>query len=94
MPKDEFDFADPLELRGVALRSAEDTTAEMAACFAEEFVRLGYDHWRVLALFRDPRYTGAHLAWCQQGEPFVRDVIGEVFARRGRAITWATAPQR
>ena len=34
MPKDEFDFEDPLELNGVAFLTEEDTSAEMAECFA------------------------------------------------------------
>jgi hypothetical protein len=44
MPKDEFDFEDPLELNGMAFLSHEDTTNDMAECFAEEFMRLGYSH--------------------------------------------------
>ncbi len=91
MPKDEFDFEDPLELNAVGLACAEDTTAAMTECFVEEFTRLGYDHRQILALFRDPGYLGMNLALQKRGEQFVRDVIGEAFARRGRNATWPAA---
>jgi len=88
MPKDEFDFDDPMELNGVGLGCAEDTTATMTECFVEEFMRLGHDHRQILALFRNPRYIGMNLALRSRGEAFIRDVIGEVFARRGKTVTW------
>jgi hypothetical protein len=89
MPKDEFDFDDPLELNGVSVECTEDTTAAMTECFVEEFLRLGYNHKQILALFRNPQYLGMNLAMKKRGEPFVRDTIAEVFARRGKAVTWA-----
>ena len=88
MPKDEFDFEDPLELNGVALLTHEDTTNDMAECFIEEFMRMGYGHKQILALFRNPQYLGPHLAFEKRGEPFVRDTITEVFARWGRSAAW------
>jgi hypothetical protein len=88
MPKDEFDFEDPFELNGMALFSEEDTTNDMAVCFTEEFMRMGYGHNQVLALFRNPHYLGPHLALEKRGEPFVRALIAEVFARRGKVVTW------
>ena len=88
MPKDEFDFEDPLELNGMALLSSEDTTDDMAECFAEEFMRLGYDHRRILALFANPHYLGPNLAFQQRGEAFIRDLIAGVFARWGRPAPW------
>lgn len=88
MPKDEFDFEDPLELNGMALLSSEDTTNDMAECFAEEFMRLGYSHQRILALFANPQYLGPHLAFQQRGEAFIRDLITGVFARWGRPAPW------
>jgi hypothetical protein len=88
MPKDEFDFEDPLELNGMAILSSEDTTNEMAECFAEEFMRLGYDHRRILAMFANPHYLGPNLAFQQRGESFIRDLIAGVFARWGRPAPW------
>ena len=91
MPKDEFDFDDPLELNGVGMVSAEDTTEAMTECFVEEFMRLGYNAKQILAMFRNPHYIGMNMALQNRGEPFVRDMIAEVFARWGRPVAWVTA---
>lgn len=88
MPKDEFDFEDPFELNGMAMLTHEDTTNDMAECFIEEFLRMGYGHKQVLALFRNPHYLGPNLALEKRGEPFIRDLITEVFARWGKVVTW------
>ena len=88
MPKDEFDFEDPLELNGVGLICEEDTTELMTECFVEEFMRLGYNHTQILALFRNPHYLGMNLALQNRGEQFVRDKIAEVFARWGKTAKW------
>jgi hypothetical protein len=84
MPKDEFDFQDPFELNGIAVLSKEDTTADMCECFIEEFMRMGYNAKQVLALFRNPHYLGMNLVMEKRGEEYVRERIGEVFARWGR----------
>jgi len=89
MPKDEFDFEDPLELNGVAFLTEEDTSAEMTQCFAEEFLRLGYGPDQVLALFANPHYTGPHMVMMNKGEAFVRGMIAETFARWGKRVDWA-----
>lgn len=98
MPKDEFDFEDPFELNGMALLTHEDTSTEMAECFIEEFMRMGYGPQQLLALFRNPHYLGPNLVHEKRGEPFLRDLIVEVFARWGRAVNWETPdksqPQR
>lgn len=91
MPKDEFDFDDPLELNGVALYTEEDTSRGMAECFVEEFMRLGYNHKQLLALFRNPHYLGLNMVLQNKGEPFVREVIAEMFAKWGRLISWSEA---
>src|SRR6185503_12367862 len=91
MPKDEFDFEDPFELNGMALLSHEDTTNDMAECFIEEFMRMGYSHQKILALFRNPQYLGPHMACEKRGEPFIRDLIAHVFARWGKVVTWPVA---
>ena len=93
MPKDEFDFEDPMELTGVALFTDEDTTDAMCECFVEEFMMMGYDHTRIFALFRHPHYIGMNMVLQNRGEQFVRERIGEIFAQWGRPVTWpAPAP--
>lgn len=104
MPKDEFDFDDPLELNGVALYTDEDTQRDMAECFIEEFLMMGYNHKQLLTLFRNPHYLGLNMVLQNKGEPFVKQVISDVFARWGKRIEWpvtiplmaeaATAPER
>lgn len=74
---------DPFELRGVVLPAPDDSSLrEMAACFAEEFLRDGWSDERLKGMFRDPFYTGPHRVWRSKGEAFVDEVIGE--ARRAR----------
>ncbi len=88
MPKDEFDFNDPFELNGLVLPTLEDTTHTMAECFIEEFLRMGYSHHQILDLFRNPHYLGPHIAFQRRGEPFLRDLIADVFARWGTSVSW------
>jgi hypothetical protein len=56
--------------------------------FIEEFMRMGYSHQQVLALFRNPHYLGPNMAFEKRGEPFIRDLIADVFARWGKVVTW------
>jgi hypothetical protein len=88
MPKDEFDFDDPLELNGVALYTDEDTSRDMAECFVEEFLMLGYNHQQLLALFRNPHYLGMNMVLQNKGEAFVKEVIRDVFTRWGKRLEW------
>ena len=90
MPKDEFDFDDPLELNGVALYTDEDTQRDMAECFAEEFLMLGYNHKQLLAMFRNPHYLGLNMVLQNKGEAFVKEIIRDVFARWGKKFEWPT----
>jgi hypothetical protein len=92
MPKDEFDFEDPFELNGMAFLTHEDTTDDMAECFIEEFMRMGYGNRQILALFKDPHYLGPNMAFEKRGEPFIRELITEVFARWGRTASWGGTP--
>jgi hypothetical protein len=85
MPKDEFDFEDPLELNGVAFLTQEDTTDAMCECFIEEFMRMGYNAKQVLALFRNPHYIGMNMVLEKRGEQFIRERITEVFVRWGKS---------
>ena len=88
MPKDEFDFDDPLELNGMAFATHEDTTDPMCECFIEEFLRMRYQPEQILALFRNPNYLGPNMALQKRGESYVRGIIVEVFGRWGRIVDW------
>jgi hypothetical protein len=74
-----FESEDPFETVAVAIATVEDTTDEMARTFVEEFALLGFNAERVLSLFRNPFYAGAHMIYERRGEEFVRDLIREVF---------------
>lgn len=89
MPKDEVDPEDPMELNGVALWTEEDTQEAMAECFIVEFMRLGYDHNRIFALFGNPFYIGMHMVLENRGEAYVRRKIESLFAQWGRTVSWA-----
>jgi hypothetical protein len=84
MPYHDVDAADPHELIGVALPGDETVTREMAAAFAEEFARMGFDRARVLAVFRQPFYAGAHRAWRLLGDDAIRRIVDESVAVWGR----------
>ena len=88
MPKDESDPEDPLELCGVGLLTEEDTSEPMTECFVEEFMRLGHTPASILALFRNPHYTGMNMVLQNRGETFVKDKITEVFGWWKRPVTW------
>ena len=88
MPKDEFDFEDPLELNGVALLTEEDTTDAMCECFIEEFMRMGHGPKQILTLFCNPSYLGMNMVLEKRAEGFIRERIEEVFARWGRKAVW------
>jgi hypothetical protein len=78
MPKDEFDFDDPMELCGVELPVADDESdREMVRCFAEEFTRMGLSQAELLAVFRNPFYARAHGAWIRLGDPEVTRLVEE-----------------
>ena len=88
MLKDEFRFEHSSALNGIVCMNDQDTTNDMAETFIEEFMGMGYGHKQVLALFRNPHYLGPHMALEKRGEPFIRDLITEVFARWGKVVTW------
>jgi hypothetical protein len=94
MPYDDPDPTDPQVLVGVALPSSEEATREMAYVFAEEFARMGFDAQRVLSLFRDPFYAGAHGAYCSLGEESIRSIVEECIAVWGRSAARIQDNQR
>ena len=84
MPYDEPDPADPNILVGVVLPADQDAVREMAYVLAEEFARMGFDEGRLLRLFKNPFYAGAHQAYCVLGEDAARSIIEECVGAWGR----------
>jgi hypothetical protein len=85
VPYRDPDPEDPSVLIGVGLPGDEATTREMAAAFADEFARMGFDRERILALFRSPFYAGAHDAWRLLGEGAIEILVGESVGFWGRS---------
>ncbi len=72
---------DPLEMIGVQLNGqSEAQLRDMALCFAEEFIRQGFNKEKLLQVFKNPFYQGPYLVFQQKGEDFVRSVINEALA--------------
>ena len=77
MPYGDPDPADPTMLIGVEIPAGETSDLEMAYAFAEEFAQLGFSRERLLALFRNPFYAGAHRALLALGEEKIESIIQE-----------------
>jgi hypothetical protein len=82
MPWGDPDPTDPSTLVGVSLPGGGPEAARaMAAVFADEFARLGYDERAIFALFEDPFYAGPHAALGALGVPAVLALIQEAVVR-------------
>ena len=82
MAEKEFEQDDPFNLNGMVFelpkQEAERAEEEMAACFIEEYARLGYTEDVIFALFSNPFYQGTHVILKSRGEKYVRGLIREV----------------
>ena len=86
MPYDDPEPDDPHLLVGVSLPGDEATTREMAAAFADEFAQMGFDRDRLLRLFSNPFYAGAHAARQLLGDAEITRIVEESLrAYGGRA---------
>ena len=84
MPYDDPDGTDQTMLIGVEAPANEDSDAEMAYVFAEEFARMGFSEQRLLALFHQPFYAGAYRTLAVLGEERIRSIIRETLEIWGR----------
>jgi len=84
MPHADPDPEDPTILVGVGLPGDEATTREMAAAFADEFARMGYDREQILALFCSPFYAGANDALRLLGDGAIVALVEESVGFWGR----------
>jgi len=69
--------ADPLEIVGVVLDRPIDLEGldGMARTFVEEYALMGWPPKRILGMFRQPFYGGAHDAYEALGEPRILELI-------------------
>jgi hypothetical protein len=84
MPYEDADPQDPMLLVGVELPGSAAQQREMAAVFAEEFARMGFDSERILRLFMSPAYAAAHRAYNDLGEREIRALVREACEVWGR----------
>jgi len=84
MPYNEPDPTDPNMLVGVQLPGTAETTRDMAYVFAEEFARLDFDKKRLMHIFRQPFYAGAHRAYLELGEKEIEEIVDECLAIWGK----------
>ena len=84
MPYQDPDPVDPMTLQGIVVETdAPGAQREMAACFVEEYLRLGFDRGRLLKLFKTPGYIGPYIAHGALGEEAILGLIDEHMRRWG-----------
>ncbi len=83
MPYGEPDATDPMTLHGVVMKTEDDRAMhEMAECFVEEYIRIGFEPERILRMFRTRGYAGPNLAYQTLGDDAIRAIIHEQMALR------------
>ena len=84
MPYDDPDPTDPMTLHGVAVETDSNAAnLEMAACFVDELLRLGFTTQRILQVFQTRGYAGPYLAYEMFGAEAIKALIAEHAQRRG-----------
>ncbi len=84
MPLREPDATDPMILHGVSVETDQpDAMRHMAACFIEEYLRMGFDPDRVFKMFKTVGYAGPQMAYKALGEAAIRAMLDEQIAIRG-----------
>ena len=86
MPYDDPEAGDPHELVGVSLPGDEATTLEMATAFADEFAQIGFDRERLLQVFGNPFYAGAHAARQLLGDAEITRIVAESLRAYGGRV--------
>lgn len=76
---------DPLEIVGVVLDRPIDRPGleAMARTFVEEYALMGWPAKRILTLFRQPFYAGAHDAYEALGEERIVELIEQTLPGEG-----------
>jgi hypothetical protein len=84
MPYEDPDATDPMTLHGVAVPTDGDQAhREMAACFVEEYLRLGHTPEQILKMFQTKGYAGPYLAFEILGQEAIASIIEEYAQRWG-----------
>lgn len=81
MPKDEFVDEDPMELVGMVLPGEAGELENMAECIVDEYVRLGWNEPRLMAIFTNPMFLGTYRIYRYKGEAYVQELIQKTLSR-------------
>jgi len=88
MPYNDPDITDPMTLHAIEVEAdSAESIREMAACFVEEYVRLGISAERIYEMFTDGSFAGPALAHRTLGGEVISQLIAEQFAIRGPRAT-------
>jgi hypothetical protein len=76
-PAKDVSAEDPMEIVGVVLDRSIDRQGldDMARTFVEEYTLMGWPPRRILSMFRQPFYGGAHDAYEALGEERIVELI-------------------
>lgn len=84
MPYDDPDPADPLTLHGIELPTDDaEAVRDMAACYIEEYFRLGLSAQAVASMFERGEFAGPSMALQQLGPEMISEMIAEQAVVRG-----------
>lgn len=84
MPYEDPDPTDPMTLHGVEVEAESgESMVDMAACFIEEYARMGFDADRIRQMFHTEAYAGPRLALRTLGDERIRELINDEIAIRG-----------
>ncbi|MFQ5854266.1 MAG: hypothetical protein ACE5LU_01280 [Anaerolineae bacterium] len=78
-----FEPDDPLEPVALTMPAVAgyDHLTAMARCFIEEYLMMGWEAKRILALFRTPFFRGPHAVYRAKGEAYVQALIDDVMRK-------------
>jgi hypothetical protein len=93
-----FEPDDAFEFTGVGIptsrEEAQRAQQEMAQCFIEEYVRMGYSGEFIMRLCRNPFYRGLHSILLSRGEAYVQGLIDDTLRQwRPHAQRQGQAPR-
>lgn len=84
MPYDDPDMTDPMTLHGVGVETGDEMAMiNMAACFIEEYARLGFGEYRIMRLFQTQGYAGPALAYRVLGHERIQCMVAEEMRKWG-----------
>jgi hypothetical protein len=78
-PANDSSAEDPMEIVGVVLDRSIDRQSldDMARTFVEEYTLMGWPPKRILSVFRQPFFGGAHDAYEALGEERILELLAE-----------------